>query len=171
MARSAWQPKVSHARFAVGVFTSDQMLTLGNILADKVRTRIRQGLNVADLPSKPLKEKYARFKQIKGRNPERDWTMSGNTLRALQCLAANENRAVVGFNNPVAGRIAHWNNLKERAFGMSPRDSEVITEAVRAVARQSRVVRVVNSSKPTMDLPISGVNASGQAVGLFGKVR
>jgi hypothetical protein len=49
----------------------------------------------------------------------------------------------VGFNNPVAGRIAHWNNLKERAFGVSPHDNDVIVGAVRETAQQVRVVRVV----------------------------
>jgi hypothetical protein len=169
VARSAWQPKVSHARFVVGAFSSDQMLTLGNILADKVGTRIRQGINASDLPSKPLKDKYAKFKQQKGRNPERDWTMSGNTLRALRCLTADENRATVGFNNPVANRIAHWNNLKERAFAVSPRDHEILVQAVNAVAKQARFVRVVSSNKPVMDLPISGTTISGQSVGVFGK--
>ena len=55
MARSSWQPKISHARFVVGAFTSDQMYTLGGILADANRIRIGRGLNVADLPAKPLK--------------------------------------------------------------------------------------------------------------------
>lgn len=146
MARSLWQPKVTHARFAVGAFSSQQMLTLGNILADSVRARVGIGLNVNDSPAKPLKPGYARQKTIKGRLPQRDWTMTGRTLAALRCVSANENVAIVGFNNPVAGRIAHWNNLKERAFGVSPRDRQALVAAVKATIREARIVRVVRAA-------------------------
>lgn len=146
MARNTWEPKVTHARFVVGAFSSDQMLTLGNILAGSMRDRISRGLNVYDLPAKALNAAYAKGKAAKGRNPVRDWTMSGNTLRALQCIAANENRALISFNNPIAGRIAHWNNIKERAFGVSPRDEATIVAAVIETAKQARIVRVVKAA-------------------------
>lgn len=143
MARKQFQPKVSHARFVVGAFSSQQMLTLGNILADSNRNRIGNGLNAQDVPARPLGPVYAKAKATKGRNPQRDWTMSGRTLAALRCLSANENVAVVGFNNPIANRIAHWNNLKERAFGVSPRDRQTIVAAVKATVHEARVVSVV----------------------------
>lgn len=119
------------------------MLTLGNVLADSNRARIGQGINAADMPAKALKPGYAQAKAKKGRNPVRDWNMTGRTLAALQCLAANENRALIGFKNPIAARIAHWNNLKERSFGVSPQDRKTIVAAVNATAREARIVRVV----------------------------
>jgi hypothetical protein len=137
-----WQPKVTHARFVVGALSSDQMLSLGNILADTIRDRIGSGLNGADVPGRPLAAKYAEKKARMGKEPIRNWTLTGKTLRSLRCLAANENRALVGFNNPIAGRIAHWNNLKERAFAVSPRNRQVLVAAVSATLRVARVVTV-----------------------------
>src|ERR1039458_454448 len=142
MARRGFQTKVSHARYVVGPFSSDQMNTLAGILRDSMRNRIQRGLNVNDQPAKPLKPAYAKTKQIKGKNAVRDWTMSGNTLRAMAVLSANENRAVIGFNNPVASRVARFNNLRERAFGVSPLDRQVLVAAVHATVRQARVVTV-----------------------------
>lgn len=142
MARKSWEPKITRARFVAGPFSSEQMATLGTILADSVRTRILLGLNGNDMPAKPLKESYSRMKIRGNRAPIRDWNLSGRTLLALRMLAANENRAQVGFNNPVANRIAHWNNLRERAFTVSPKDRQTIVAAVRATTKESRVVTV-----------------------------
>jgi hypothetical protein len=142
MPRQGFQTKVSHARFVVGPFSSDQMNTLAGILRDSMRGRIQSGLNVNDQPSKPLKPKYAKQKQTRGKPPIRDWTMTGNTLRAMAVISANENRAVIAFNNPVAAQIARLNNLRERAFGVSPRDRQVLVAAVNATARQAKFVTV-----------------------------
>jgi hypothetical protein len=55
--------------------------------------------------------------------------------------AANENRAVIGFIDPEADRIAHINNQREKQFGLSPKDEEVLKRVVHATAMQARVVR------------------------------
>lgn len=144
MPRPLFQTKLKHARFVVGPFSSESMATLGGILGDDIGSRIGRGLNVNDIPALPLSAVYAKTKARKGRNPVRDWIMSGRTLAALKCLTANENKAVIGFNNPVAGRIAHWNNLRERAFGVSSLNRTVIRAAVKAMQRQVKVVTVRN---------------------------
>jgi hypothetical protein len=196
MATKLWQPQITHARFVVGAFSSEQMATLGNILSDAIKARIQSAMNVYDLPAKPLSDKvkvrrgrdfadysevnfnaprgYATQKRKKGRNPVRDWTNSGRTMQALRMLAASENRAVIGFNNPVAGRIAHWNNLKERAFGVSPSNRQVLMAAMRATMRQSKVVTVSRElaayrALPVMAMPaITGVTGSGTTITAFG---
>lgn len=142
MPRKFFQTQLKHARFVVGPFSSDEMATLGGILADDIGSRIGRGLNVNDLPAKPLNAAYAKGKVRKGRAGIRDWFMSGNTLRSLRCLTANENRAVIGFNNPIADRIAHWNNLRERAFGVSPSNHAILGAAIQAMLRRVRVVTV-----------------------------
>ena len=142
MARKSFATKVTHARFVVGPFSSDQMSTLAGILRDSMRGRIQNGLNVNDQPAKPLKPGYASAKARKGGKPVRDWMMSGQTLRCMAVLSANENRAVIGFNNPIAARIAHFNNLRERAFGVSPMDRQMLVAAVNATVRQVKVVTV-----------------------------
>src|ERR1019366_3702087 len=130
MARKAFSTAISHARFVVGPFSSDAMATLAGILRDSMRERIGKAMNANDQVSKSLSPSYAKRKVTKGKNPVRDWNMSGNTLRSMAVLTANENRAVIGFNNPIAGRIAHFNQLRERAFSVSPMDRRTLVAAV-----------------------------------------
>jgi len=141
------------------------MATLGDILRDTMRDRIQNGINANDSPAKQLSPGYAAAKQRKGLNPFRDWTNSGNTVRAMVTLSADENKATIGFNNPVAGRVAHFNNLRERAFGVSSADRRVIGAAVVATARQAKVVTTKTDSRPVQNLPrASYTNDSGQTV-------
>lgn len=142
MARKLWQPKVTRARFVVGALSSDQMLTIADIVGGHVRDRISRGINGDDVPSRALSPNYLKQKVAKGKAPVRDWDMTGRTLQALRTLAASENRANIGFNNPIANRIARWNNKKERAFTLSPSDKEVFIAAVRATVQTARVVTV-----------------------------
>ena len=135
MARK-FQPKLSHARYVVGAFSTDQMATLAGILRDSMRVRIQGGMNVNDQPAKALKPGYAKFKQRKGGLPMRDWTMSGQTLRCMAVLSANENRAVIGFNNPIAARVAHFNQMRERQFGVASSDRQILVSAVNAMRQQ-----------------------------------
>jgi precorrin isomerase len=48
---------------------------------------------------------------------------------------------VIGFIDPEADRIAHINNQREKQFGLSPKDEEVLKRVVHATAMQARVVR------------------------------
>jgi hypothetical protein len=63
-------------------------------------------------------------------------------MRSLKVKSANENQAVIGFVDPNADRIAHANNLRERQFGVSPKDRQVLNTAVLGVLKNARVVRV-----------------------------
>ena len=54
--------------------------------------------------------------------------------------SANENRVVIGFSDPESDGIAHVNNLRERAFGVSPEDRKALTEIVLATLRMKRIV-------------------------------
>jgi hypothetical protein len=143
-----FQTRISRARFVLGPFTAEDMQTLGGVLLDSISTRIRKALNVNDAPAKALKpgrngrRGYPDYKAAHGRMPVRDWVWTGRTLRSLKVKSVNENRAVIGFVNPNADRIAHANNLRETQFGVSPKDRAALNAAVRAVLRQARVVRV-----------------------------
>jgi hypothetical protein len=53
---------------------------------------------------------------------------------------------VIGFVDPNADRIAHVNNLRERQFGVSPRDRLTLNAIVLAVLKQARVVRVAKAA-------------------------
>lgn len=132
-----FQPKITRARFVVSPFSSEQMTTLAGVLRDSMRTRMLAGLSVSDSPAKPLTPKYAATKQRRGGQPVRDWKLTGKTLNSMAVLSASENRAVIGFSDPRAARIAAFNQRKERSFGVAPRDRQKLVEAV----HQMRVVK------------------------------
>ena len=98
------------------------------LLRDSIAARIGKGLNVNDAPAKPLKpgrngrRGYPDYKAARGLQPFRDWFWTGRTMRSLKVKSASENRAVIGFVDPNADRMAHVNNLREKQFGISPKD-------------------------------------------------
>ena len=143
-----FQTKITRARFVLGPFTGEDMQTIGGVLVDSISMRIRKALNVNDAPAKALKpgrsgrRGYPDHKAARGLIPIRDWVWTGRTMRSLKVKSANENQAVIGFVDPNADRIAHANNLRERQFGVSPKDRQVLNTAVLGVLKNARVVRV-----------------------------
>jgi hypothetical protein len=128
------------------------MLSIGNVVRDSIAQRIGKGLNANDEPAKPLKpgrnghRGYPDYKIAHGLQPFRDWLWTGRTMRSLKVKSANENRAVIGFVDPKADVVAHVNNLRERQFGVSPRDGLALNAIVLAVLKQARVVRVAKAA-------------------------
>jgi hypothetical protein len=141
----AFTTKIRRARFVVSPFSAQQMVALGTVLRDSIRTRIQHGLNVDDQAAKRLsfdrKGSYGRQKVRAGKLPIRDWTWSGRTLGAMNVLNASENRAEIGFSDPIAAARARWNNARERQFGISPNDRVRINQAVRDMIRAEGIVR------------------------------
>ena len=143
-----FQAKITRARWVLGPFTSEDMLAIGNVVAESIKGRIQGGLNINDQPAKPLKpgrngrRGYPEDKVRRGLMPYRDWTWTGRTLRSLKVTQASENRCVIGFTSPNADAIAHLNNRRERAFGVSPMDRKAMVSIIRAVLRRSRVIQV-----------------------------
>jgi hypothetical protein len=147
-----FQTKITRARWILGPFTAEDMQTIGNVVLDSISSRIRKGLNVNDAETKPLKpgrnghRGYPDYKMARGLQPFRDWVWTGRTMRSLKVKSASENRVVIGFVDPNADRIAHVNNLREKQFGISPKDRKALNAIVLAVLKQSRVVRVVRAA-------------------------
>jgi hypothetical protein len=119
------------------------MLGFGELLADTIRARIQSGQNIYDQAASPLKpgrdghRGYPDLKAARGLKPIRDWTWSGHTLRCLKVLVVNENRATLGFldetfpgRTQTASEIAFWNNQIEHMWGLSPRDRDVVVQAM-----------------------------------------
>ncbi|MEI9971037.1 MAG: hypothetical protein WDO73_02735 [Ignavibacteriota bacterium] len=104
--------------------------------------RIAKGQNVTDQPATQLKPKYAAAKIRKGRAGIRDWMFQIQTLNHMQVLSATENRAVIGFDHPLAALHAHFQNVRERQFGVSPNDRNVIVAEVYAAAKNGGIVSV-----------------------------
>jgi hypothetical protein len=143
-----FQAKITRARFVLGPFTSEDMLDIGNVVVESIKDRLHKGLNINDLPAKPLKpgrngkRGYPDYKAARGLQPFRDWSWTGRTLRSLKVKSASENRCIIGFIDPHADRVAHVNNLRERAFGVSPKDRQAMVAVIKAVLRKSRVIQV-----------------------------
>ena len=143
-----FQAKITRARWVLGPFTSEDMLSIGTAVRDSIAQRIGKGLNANDEPAKPLKpgrnghRGYPDYKIAHGLQPLRDWFWTGRTMRSLKVKNANENRAVIGFVDPKADLVAHVNNLREKAFGISTKDRNATTAAVLAILMRARVVRV-----------------------------
>lgn len=143
-----FQAKITRARWVLGPFTSEDMLEIGNVVVDSIKDRLHKGLNINDEAAKPLKpgrngkRGYPDYKAARGLQPFRDWFWTGRTIRSLKVKQASENRCVIGFINPNADAIAHVNNIRERAFGISPKDRQAMVAVVRAILRTSRVVQV-----------------------------
>jgi hypothetical protein len=148
----AFTAKVTRARFMLGPFSSEDMLSVANTLRDSIAGRIGEGLNVNDAPAKALKpgrngrRGYPDYKRARGLQPIRDWFWTGRTMRSLKVKSASENRAVIGFVDPNADRIAHVNNLRNRQFGVSPKDRAALAAAVLAVLRKAPVVRAARAA-------------------------
>ncbi len=137
---------IRKARFVYSPFTSEQMAAIATSVMDAVKARTVAGLNVEDNQAKPLKPGrsghpgYPERKSLAGLPPIRNWVSPNKyprtrikTLRAMKVKSANENRAVIGFVDPAADRIAHLNNRLSKQFGLSPHDrSEALVPAVNA---------------------------------------
>jgi hypothetical protein len=147
-----FQPKITRARFVLGPFTAEDMLGVGNVVRDSIAERIGKGLNVDDSPAKPLKpgknghRGYPDYKAARGLQPFRDWFWTGRMMRSLKVKQVSENRAVIGFVDPYADRIAHVNNMREKQFGVSLKDRRALNAAVLAAVRKTRVVRVARAA-------------------------
>lgn len=139
--------KITRARWVLGPFTSEDMLEIATGVRDSIAQRIHAGLNANDLPAKPLKpgrnghRGYPDYKIAHGLQPIRDWFWTGRTMRSLKVKSVNENRAMIGFVDPNADLIAHVNNLREKAFGISPKDRQALNAAVAAALRSHIKVR------------------------------
>ena len=171
----AFETKIRRARFVVGPFSAESMATIGQVTADSVVARIRRGVNVQDAAAKPLKpgrnghRGYPDYKVARGLQGIRDWVWRGKTMRSLKVKSANENRVVIGFVDPEADRIAHFNNQREKQFGLSPKDETTLKAVVLAAAKQARVAApavampagIGGLSLPSISAPaVSGAVAS-----------
>lgn len=138
--------KISKARFSLSPFSSEQMAKIGTQLADTIRKRIASGVNVNDTDAKPLKpgrnnkRGYPDYKIAHSLQPIRDWTWSGRTLRSMKVISVNQNRGVIGFTDLRSDRVAHVNNAQEKMFGISPKDAQVLRDAVYSLFRTDRVI-------------------------------
>jgi len=119
-------------------YTAQEMARIGEAGNSSMYNRIRLGVDIYDRAAPPLKGKrYPRFKVSRyGAKPIRDWWRSGQTLRAMKVIQASVNRVVIGFTTTVANQRASLNNWRWQQFGLSSRDLQAVSRAIREVKQQ-----------------------------------
>jgi hypothetical protein len=149
-----FETRITHSRLVFSPFTSESMVTIGQVTLDHIKERIQSVADVTDSRAKPLKETYAEEKR-KGRYvalggptkfrgvPYRDWTLRGRTLQSLKVKVASEDRVTIGPTLPETSMIILVRNRVDHMWGLSPSDYEALWAVIRATLIQTKSVRVV----------------------------
>jgi len=90
--------------------------------------RIRRGQTIYDTPAPPLNPGYAKLKVKKGKQPIRDWELSGRLLRSTKVVSSDINIAKLSQTDRVTQARAFYNNRRARQFGVSGGDRVVLRE-------------------------------------------
>jgi hypothetical protein len=114
-------------------FSEPQMRQLGAVAIDAEKTRLAAGLNIQDIPAKPLSRGYARQKQRVRGSAFRDLRLTGRTLAGLSVVEASPVSVVVGFSDSEAFRRARFNESIDPMIGLSARDQEVVDVKARDI--------------------------------------
>lgn len=118
-----------------GFFTEEQVRLLAQNVKTSQLERYARAEDANDQPHKPLSPKYAERKRRKGRRPVRDMRNTGRMLGALDVQEVSTSGFSVGFRaaNPFSKRAAHFRNLFDGFFGMSPRNNQELDAALETV--------------------------------------
>lgn len=145
---------MQHVKLTFSPFSADQMMTIGQVLLDKIVTRIKSAQDVTDSRARPLKPSYAEEKQ-KGRRvklggptrykgqPIRDWTLRGRTLSACKVKFASQERVTIGPTSQETGAIMTARNRLDNMWGVSPSDQLALNAIILETFKQAPPVRVV----------------------------
>jgi hypothetical protein len=114
-----FQTRISKARFVYSPYTGQQMASFGQSLVDSIKARLAMAQDTQDQPAPPLKDRYRKSKQRRYGRGDRDWNWTGRTMRGLRVIRANQNRAVIGFYDPIASQRAFFNQRRHRQWGVS----------------------------------------------------
>jgi hypothetical protein len=143
-------------KFQPIIFDAETMKNIGTSVMESIKKRIMTGLDISDLPAKPLAKSYHKFKTEKLHLPGiRDWKLTGVTLAHMHVLWAAPNQATIGFNvgttsSPTLRRgfagakggqkivaislVVGVNQRRCRQFGMSPINMRTFEQAIQSRA-------------------------------------
>lgn len=119
-------------------FSQQDIRLFGDTAVGLMVNRIQRGVNVFDLPAKPLSKAYAKQKTRRGRPAVRDWTLSGDTLAAMGVVELKDGSVALGIDwrsNPQAFKIALFNQTIERMAGLSPSDKQKLWDLIESTYR------------------------------------
>ncbi len=119
---------------------ADTMRGIGESTSAGVKQRILFGTDISDGSAKPLSPKYARRKardgRGAGRKPIRNWMFTGDMLRAMSILQAEEDFVEIGFSDPWQAIKAHLLREEDGMWGFSPHDVTQLGGTFADVAQQ-----------------------------------
>lgn len=148
-----FEARMQHVKLTFSPFSADQMMTIGQVLLDKIVTRIKSAQDVTDSRARPLKPSYAEEK-VRGRRvalggprkytglPFRDWTLRGRTLSACRVKFASQERVTIGPTSQETGMIMTARNRLDNMWGVSPSDQLVLNAVILETFKQAPPVRV-----------------------------
>ena len=133
----------SKARFVVTGYKPEQMASLGQSLIDyAIKPRLARAEDIYDAPAPALKPNYAKFKQRRSPPAIRNWQLTGRLLRSMKVLRAAQNKAVIGFTDAATNLRAFLNNRRARQFGVSPKDRQILVQALRRLDSPISITKV-----------------------------
>lgn len=116
-------------RFVYHGYSPYQMETIGTgFLTRGMLPRIRQGLTVTDGPAPKLAPKYEKQKVTKGKQPIRDWVLTGRLMRSTRVISRQGNQCTLGATDNTINARLYYNNRRARQFGVSPKDQIVLIQ-------------------------------------------
>lgn len=114
-------------------WTEERMGRIAGAVERLQQERTLAGLDAQDRPVKPLAEKYKRRKQRLGKRPVRDMRLTGNMMGALATTELSDREFAVGFRGATPKKKAHFRQLFDGFFGISPGDAVGLDEELTAV--------------------------------------
>lgn len=125
-----FQPVMKRARVGTPGFSADSMLRFAGELNSSITQRLDRAQDIHDGSALALTERYAKYKLKKLGSAIRDLRMTGRTRRGMRPLSASQNKAVIGFSDPVAMNRVQVNNRRVRQYGVSPVNREHLYNVV-----------------------------------------
>ena len=156
-----FETRMQQIKITLSPFTSESMATIGQVVLDHIRDRIKAVQDVTDSAARPLSPRYAEEK-VRGRYvalggkkkfsglPFRDWTLRGRTLSACKVKSASQERVTIGPTSEETGKIMTARNARDNMWGVSPSDGRVLHAVIMETLRSTRAVRVerMGTGKP-----------------------
>lgn len=136
-----FETKYRRVRFETTGWTGPEMAqAAADFIKDGLVPRIGLGRTVHDMPTPPLKPKYAEFKRRRGRKPIRNLTNTGRTMRSMKVLSAAPNTAKIGFTDAETNKRVWINQRVSRVFGVSPADTNVLMASFNKLPSPVKIV-------------------------------
>jgi hypothetical protein len=148
-----FEARIKHSKLTFSPFTSESMMTIGQVVLDSIVGRIQSVRDINDSAAKPLKPNYAEEKR-KGRyvamggarkysgSPVRDWTLRGRTLQSCKVKYASEDRVTIGPTMAETAKIILVRNKTDHMWGASPSNYEALYAVIRATLLRVKAVRL-----------------------------